>query len=399
VTASSATRILRIITRLNIGGPSIQAATLSHRLEPHGFATRLVHGRLGEAEGDMSYLLDGTGVEHTYLPSLQRPPAVRADAATLVALYRIMREVRPAIVHTHMAKAGALGRAAAVLYNRTAGRRSPARLVHTYHGHVLEGYFSPPTTAVLIRAERALAHATDCLIAISPQIKKELLAEYHIGRDSQYAVIPLGFDLSSFAGVAAVDRARARGLLDIAPDVPVIVTVGRLTPIKQHHLLLDAARLVADAVPELIVLIAGHGELAGELDAQARRLRLADNVRFLGWRRDLDTIYAAADLFALTSRNEGTPVALIEAMAAGRPGVSTDVGGVRDVIVDDSVGHRVPDGDARQFADAILGLLRDPNRSVTGERARQHVLRRYGIDRLVHDIVELYRTMLKHPTR
>jgi glycosyltransferase involved in cell wall biosynthesis len=384
---------------LNIGGPSIQAATLAHRLDQYGFITHLVHGSLGPGEGDMSYLLDGTGVQHTRVPALRRPIAPRSDAAALARLYRIMCDLRPAIVHTHMAKAGALGRAAAVLYNRTAGRRQPARLVHTYHGHVLEGYFSARKTALFIRAERALARATDRIVAISPQIKNELVSTYGIGRDSQYAVIPLGFNLSPFAGIDSGARARARAALRLPPDVPVIATVGRLTAIKHHELLLEAASLIVRARPDAVLLIAGDGERAADLEALTRRLQITANVRFLGWRRDLDTIYAATDVFALTSRNEGTPVALIEAMAAAVPGVSTDVGGVRDVITDASVGRRVVDGDATHFARAVLDLLRDPDRPAIGERARQHVLARYGIDRLVREIADLYREILTHSPR
>ena len=391
------TPIVRIITRLNIGGPSIQAIALSHRLAPHGFSTHLVHGRLGEGEGDMSYLLDGTGVKTTHVSALQRPLAPASDAAALRRLYRVMCEVRPAIVHTHMAKAGALGRVAAVLYNRTAGRRHPARIVHTYHGHVLEGYFSPRKTAVFIRAERRLARVTDRIVAISPQIEHELLEMYRIGREPQYAVVPLGFDLTPFAAISPGDRAQARAALAIPEGAPVIATVGRLTAIKRHEVLLEAARVVVDRHPDAVIIVAGDGERAPELEAMTRRLRIATNVRLLGWRRDLTTIYAATDVFALTSRNEGTPVALIEAMASAVPGVSTDVGGVSDVIADDSVGRRVPEGDARQFAEAVLALLADPHRQAIGERARARVLARYGIERLVHDVAALYHAILTHP--
>ena len=347
----------------------------------------------------MSYLLEGTGVQSMHIPALQRPLAAGSDLQALLQIYRVMCDMRPAIVHTHMAKAGALGRLAARLYNLTAGRRSPARLVHTYHGHVLEGYFSASKTAMFVRVERALARGTDRIVAISPQIKRELLQMYRIGREEQYVVVPLGFDLTVFARLDTADREQARTSLQLPPEAPVVTTVGRLTAIKQHHLLLEAARFIVEAHPDAVFLIAGDGELRDELEAAARRLRLAANVRFLGWRRDLSTIYAATDVFALTSHNEGTPVALIEAMAASVPGVSTDVGGVSDVIVDDSVGRRVPDGDARAFAAAVHDLLSFPGRRAIGARAREHVLARYGIERLVRDIATLYRAMLTHSGR
>lgn len=384
-------RVLRLITRLNIGGPSIQAITLSDRLRAHGFETLLVHGRLGDGEGDMSYLVPEAGLDVRHLPELQRPLAPIDDVRAIARVYRLLREFNPAIVHTHMAKAGAVGRIATRIYNRVGGGR--ARVVHTYHGHVLEGYFSPRKTDFFIRVERRLARHTDRIVAISPQIRRELVETYRIGQPGQYVVVPLGFDLAPFAQITEDDRRRARETLHLAPDFPVITTVGRLTAIKQHDLLLDVARRVLDEHPKATFLIAGDGELRNELEDTARRLRIATRVQFLGWRRDLATIYAATDVFALTSRNEGTPVALIEAMASAVPGVSTDVGGVGDVMVDPSVGRRVPDGDAAAFAAAVLALLADPDRGAIGLRARQHVLGRFSIDRLVTDIADLYRTL------
>lgn len=383
-----------MITRLNIGGPSIQAVTLSHRLTDFGFTTRLVHGRLGEGEGDMSYLLAGTGVDATYLPALQRPLTPASDVRALLQVYRILCQTRPALVHTHMAKAGAVGRAATLLYNRTEGRRHPARLVHTYHGHVLEGYFSPVKTNVFLRIERALAHVTDRLVAISPRIRTELLDELHIGKASQYAIVPLGFDLEAFARVDAAARAESRRQLALPADARVVTTLGRLTAIKQHELFLAMAQRVAAAQPSAVFLIVGDGERRGFLERETDRLGLTRQVRFLGWRRDLPAMYAATDVFVLTSRNEGTPVALIEAMASGVPGVSTDVGGVGDVIESAEVGIRVPDGAPDQLAAAVNQLLDSPSRAQMGQRARQLVLARFGLDRLVHDVVALYRAML-----
>lgn len=385
--------MLRVITRLNIGGPSIQAVTLSARLAPFGFDTTLVHGRLGEAEGDMSYLLAGTEVDARHLPSLQRPLAPVSDAVALVRLYRLMCAVRPSIVHTHMAKAGSLGRLAAALYNATAGRRRPAKLVHTYHGHVLDGYFAPSTTNVFIRVERALARVTDRIVAISPRIQADLLA-LGIGVPTRYVVIPLGFDLEALARVTAADRAAARAALEIPAEAPVVTTVGRLTAIKQHDLFLDAARHIVSRRPDAVCLIAGDGELRPTLERRVEALGLGGHVRFLGWRRDLATVYGATDVFALTSRNEGTPVALIEAMAAGVPGVSTDVGGVADVLTTPDIGTRVPFGDAEAFARAVEAIFESPERHAMGERARQSVLTRFGIDRLVADVAHLYKVVL-----
>jgi glycosyltransferase involved in cell wall biosynthesis len=387
-------RILRVITRLNIGGPSIQAITLSARLARRGYETLLVHGSLGHAEGDMSYLLPD-GVRTRPVPALRREIAPLSDARALAELVRIAREWRPDIVHTHMAKAGSAGRAAAAIANATRGRGQRARVVHTYHGHVLEGYFGPGKTRAFIAVERALARVTDRLIAISPQIARELLELHRIGRAGQYRVVPLGFDLAPFTAVNDRSRQAGRTALALAPDAHVVTTVGRLTAIKQHDLFLEVARLVSAADPRAVFLIAGDGELRRQLEERARADGLADRIRFLGWRRDLDVVYGATDVFLLTSANEGTPVALIESLAAGVPGVSTDVGGVRDVIETERTGRLARPGDAAALADHVTALLADADlRRRIGEAGRASVLARYGIDRLVDDVDRLYRELM-----
>jgi glycosyltransferase involved in cell wall biosynthesis len=387
-------RVVRIITRLNIGGPSIQAITLSSRLTARGLETLLVHGRLGEGEGDMRYLLDGS-TETRALPALRRPIAPAHDAVALAQLLDLLRDMRPDIVHTHMAKAGSLGRTAAAIYNVTAGRGRRAKIVHTYHGHVLEGYFGGTTERIFAAAERGLARVTDAIVAISPAIRDELLQQHRIGRADQYRVIPLGFDLHALSAIDDPQRRQARAALGIDEGAHVVSTVGRLTAIKQHELFLDAAALVAARDPAALFLIAGDGERRAELERRAKALGLADRTRFLGWRRDLTTIYGATDVFLLTSRNEGTPVALIESLAAGVPGVSTDVGGIRDVIGGDDVGLIAPFGDARALADHVVALLGDrERRRRMGDAGRQSVTSRYSLDRLVDDVERLYRELL-----
>jgi glycosyltransferase involved in cell wall biosynthesis len=391
---TTAAPIVRVITRLNIGGPSIQATRLTGALDAHGFSTTLIHGRLGDGEGDMSYLI-APGARAIYLDSLRRPLSPLADLRALLRLYRELQRARPAIVHTHMAKAGMLGRVAAAAYNMTRGAAPRARVIHTYHGHVLDGYFSPLMTTVFITLERMLARVSDCIVAISPAIERELRDGFRIGRGAQYRVVPLGFDLGEFAAIDDRARADARRRLDVAADADVVSTVGRLTAIKQHRLFLDAIAAAARSRPRVLALVAGDGELRSDLEAYARQLGIADRVRFLGWRRDLSTIYGATDVFMLTSRNEGTPVALIEAMASGVPGVSTDVGGVKDVIDSTDVGARVPDGDTAGLAAHLVRYLADPElRRRSGQRARAAVLDRYGLDRLVRDITALYRDLL-----
>lgn len=386
-------RIVRIITRLNIGGPAIQAARLTTDLASYGHEPTLVHGRVAAGEGDMRDLLPRSAPNVVYVDALQRRIAPAADLRAFLAILQLIRRIEPDVVHTHMAKAGLIGRAAAIAYNRTrpSGRR--ARIVHTYHGHVLEGYFRPAVARTFVGLERMLGRASDALVAISPRVREELVERFAIAPSGKFRVVPLGFDLAPLAAIDDAARAAARGRLGLAPDARVVSTVGRLTAIKQHDLFLDVARTVAQRIPAAIFLVAGDGELRASLEARARDLGIADRVRWLGWRRDLDTIYGASDVFVLTSRNEGTPVALIEAMAAGVPGVATDVGGVRDVIPDGSIGCVVPI-DTRAIADAVVALLEDGRgRRDMGARARESVLARYDVKRLVADIDALYRSL------
>ena len=396
-TASPPIRIARIITRLNVGGPAIQAIEMSARLESIGYHTLLVHGRLGTGEGDMRYLVPSPHpFEMEYVRALRREPAPLADAAAVAQVFRLLRRFRPDIVHTHMAKAGSVGRTAAMLYNvsrATTGHR--ARLVHTYHGHVLDGYFSAGTATVFTGIERTLARRSDALIAVSPSVLHDLRDRHRIGAADRFRVIPLGFDLSRFAAIGPDDRVAARRELALDANAHVAAFVGRLTAIKQPDLFVEGADRIARVDEGARFLIAGGGELDASLRAAVAQRGLSDRVRFLGWQRHLETVYAASDLIAVTSRNEGTPVALIESMAAGVPGVSFDVGGVSDVITSSDLGALVADGDVDALVAAMRRLFDDERRrQEIGARARASVLARFGIDRLVHDLTGLYRDLL-----
>jgi glycosyltransferase involved in cell wall biosynthesis len=387
-------RVLRIITRLNIGGPAIQAVRLSTALTAAGFDTCLVHGRVGEDEGDMGYLLPDGGAHVRCLPALQRSIAPARDARAFLALFRQICEFRPHIVHTHMAKAGLLGRLGALLFNIT-HPGSRAIVIHTYHGHVLDGYFSPFATAVFIALERLLARVSDVLISVSERVRDDLVGMHRIAAPERFRVVPLGLDLDELAAIDDAARRSAREALGIPANAPVVTTVGRLTAIKQHTLFLDVAKRVTTQWPDAVFLIVGDGELRAELEAAAQAHGLSSQVRFLGWRRDLTTIYGASDVFLLTSRNEGTPVALIEAMASGVPGVATDVGGVRDVVPDPDRGSVRPFGDADGLAEDVNALLADPvRRAHMATAARQTALARFRFGRLARDIESLYRELL-----
>jgi glycosyltransferase involved in cell wall biosynthesis len=297
-----------------------------------------------------------------------------------------------------MAKAGALGRLAGLLYNLTRGANPRARLVHTYHGHVFDGYFTPSTTRVFVAIERWLARRTDLLIAISPRVQADLRDTYAIALPHQLRLVPLGFNLDRLASLSDGDRTRARARLQIPEGAFVVGTVGRLTGIKNQALFLEVARRLSEKCARYVFLIAGDGELRGALEAQAASAGLNGNARFLGWRRDLDVVYAAMDAFMLTSRNEGTPVSLIEAMASGVAAVATDVGGVRDVICSPDGGVLVPADDPGALVDVIKALAADPaRRRAVAAGGRESVRRRFDGGRLTDEIVDAYSNLLSNP--
>ena len=378
-------RVVRVIARLNIGGPAIHATLLTARLDPARFQTTLVTGTEDAAEGN--YLtLHGREAAVELIPDLGREIRALRDVRTLAALMRVIRRVRPHIVHTHTAKAGAVGRLAAVLCGVPV-------VVHTFHGHVLRGYFSPAKTAVYRAIERGLARRTDRLLTVTDRVRDELLA-LGVGRPEQYTTVPLGFDLAPL-----VQAARRRGELRAELGVgsaPLVGIVARLVPIKAHEVFLDAAARIRTAVPDARFLIVGDGACRPALEARVDALGLREAVRFLGWRADLDRLYADLDVVVLTSRNEGSPVALIEAMAAGVPVVSTAVGGVPDVVADGTSGLLAPMDDAAAVADHTVALLRDRVRAASmGSEGRGRVVATYSADRLVADIESLYTALVE----
>ncbi|MEJ2745787.1 MAG: glycosyltransferase family 4 protein [bacterium] len=364
-------KVLRIITRLNVGGPSIQAITLSADLPKDDFTTTLVCGRTGPREGDMRARAEENGLLPVVVPTLHRELDPLNDVRSLVKIIGIMRKERPDILHTHLAKAGAIGRVAALFC-------PGVKKVHTYHGHVFSGYFSPTRTRFYLNLERWLARRTDRIVVLSRSQRSEILERYGIGRSEQYEVIPLGFDLEGF-GRAHKLRGELRKELDIPPDSPVVSTVGRLVPIKDHELFLEAAHRVLDGCSNTVFLVVGDGPMRERLEGIVRTRELGKSVIFLGWRSDLERVYADSDLVVLSSRNEGTPVSLIEAAATGRAIVATDVGGVSDVVRHGVSGLLSRSREPGDIADLILELLRDRPRAVAmGEEGKRFVRVRYS---------------------
>ncbi|HET9719232.1 MAG TPA: glycosyltransferase [Solirubrobacteraceae bacterium] len=354
-------RILRVISRLNIGGPAIQAITLTQRLEEHGYRTTLVRGTEEPDEGSMDDLAQQLGVRPLRVPALRRNPGLH-DLRALGALVRIMRRERPQIVHTHAAKAGTIGRAAALIAFPRPSRRPV--LIHTYHGHSLTGYFSPRVTAVYRMIERVLGGFSDRLIAVSEEVRDELVA-LGVAPASKFEVVRLGFDLSPFM-VKGEDRARMREALrtelGIPLDAHVATLVARLVPIKRVDRFLRIALALSD-LSDVRFLIVGDGELRQTLQNSAEARALDERVVWAGFRRDMPAVYFASDVVAQTSDNEGTPVALIEAQAAGVPVVSTAVGGTASVVSSGSRAWLFAPEDELEVASAIRMLYSCPELS------------------------------------
>jgi glycosyltransferase involved in cell wall biosynthesis len=379
-------RLTRVITRLNIGGPARQEIPLSEALARLGLDDELVHGVVGPHEGELPV---PEGVTHHRLRSLERSIFPVRDARAFRALVRHLRERKPDVVHTHMAKAGALGRAAAK-------RASVPVVVHTFHGHVLEGYFSGVRSRAILSTERMLARSTDALVAVSPAVRTELL-DLGVGAEERWHVVPLGLDLRPFQNLPRSEDARRK--LGLPLQGPIIGCVGRLVPIKNHEAFLDAAARVLREEPGATFVVAGDGELRGALQGRAART-LGDRCRFLGWVLDLPALYAALDLVVLTSRNEGTPVALLEAGVAGRPVVATNVGGVSDAVEDGITGSLTPPGSPDAVARAILTLLRDPERMRRmGALAAARLPQRHSLDRTAKSLAKLYEELLHGSAR
>jgi glycosyltransferase involved in cell wall biosynthesis len=384
------TKILRVIARLNMGGPALHVAYLTAGLRERGYDTTLVAGTLARGEDSMAFVAEGLGVGVVSIPELGREISPLRDVFATIRLAALIRKERPQILHTHTAKAGTVGRVAAIL----AGRARPPIVLHTFHGHVLRGYFGPVRSRFFLLLERWLARHTTTLIAVSPQVRDDLVA-LGVAAPEKFTVVRLGIELDQRVGAEANGREETRRYLGIPPDRFAVGWVGRMTAVKRTDDVLDGFKRLRARGVEATLCLVGDGPDRAGLERRAHELGIIKDTLFLGYQEDVGPLYAAFDALVLPSGNEGTPVSVIEALAAGTPVVATRVGGVPDVVRDGEDGFLVEPGESEEFAERLAELARDPAlRERLGAAGRARVLPRYAVERLVDDIDRLYRALL-----
>lgn len=373
-------RILRVVSNLRVGGPALQAILLAAHLHHDDYETLLVAGKTPENDDTLIDTARRYGVEPIFVPDLRRTLNPLAQWRAARALYRIIRDYRPDVIHTHLTMAGFWGR----VLGRLLG--VPV-IVHTFHEHPFRGIYGRAQTFTFVQVERALARLTDSIITLSEGLRREIVDHYHLTRRSRITVLPLGFDLSAFAGVP-----RHAGLLKqtqrLPQDAPLVGIIGRLVPVKNHALFLEAAARLHRERPDVRFVVIGDGALRPALEAQAAALGLSDCVTFTGWLREMPAVYSDLDVLVISSFNEGTPVPIIEALASGCAVVATAVGGVADLLDNGAFGLLVPSGDAAALATALCRALDQPPDPTAARRA---MLDRYSVERLVADLASLYR--------
>lgn len=380
-------RVLRILNRFNVGGPVWNVALLTKHL-PEEYTTKLIGGKATTNEADAQIIIDQLGIEALLIPSLSREVSIRNDMTAFFALRKIIRQFKPHIVHTHASKAGVLGRLAAMSVGVPV-------LVHTYHGHVFEGYFSPIKTKIIQQIERFLAGRTNAIITISDAQKKAITEQFTIVRAAKTHVIPLGFDLARFYPKDA-HRIEARERFMLRKDTVAVGIVGRLTAIKNQQMFLQAAALlVAKSSEKYRFFIVGDGELMEELQGLANELGIAQYVEFTSWIFPMEHFYPAMDLICLTSLNEGTPVTLIEAQASGIPVLSTRVGGVENTMIDGKTGLLMHSFDPMELAEKIDQLSKDTQQRIQmSKNAHTFAKQHFSYTELIRNMDELYKKLL-----
>jgi len=376
-------KIIRIQSRICIGGPSVHSEILSKYLDPERFETILIGGALEGGEKERVEELRRQSIQITTIAEMGREISLWSDIKALLKLYQIIYREKPDIVHTHTAKAGAIGRIAAWL-------AGVPIIIHTFHGHVFHDYFGKVKTWLFIQFERWLAKITTCIIVISRSQKYDIVTKFRISNKKKVITIPLGLELERFLLIDK-DTFHLKNELGISRNEFLIGIVGRIVPIKNHELLLKVIKLLREQQLPVHLCIVGDGELRNELIQSARDKNILNYTHFTGWRLDMEKIYSGMDLLALSSLNEGTPVAIIEAMASQVPVVATAVGGVPDLISDCETGLLSAPNDANDLAEKIRQILVNPEMTTKIiKKARKSVEKSYHYRRLIKDIQNLY---------
>lgn len=382
--------IIHVIARLNVGGAALYVLQLAREQRRRGHDVVVIAGTLAEGEESMEYLAEELGVDVLKLPALQRPLSLRADTSATLALRAIIRSRRPDVLHTHTAKAGATGRLAALV----SGQARPRAVVHTYHGHVLSGYFSRRWEWVFRRIERVLAYATGTLVAVSEEVRDDLVS-FKVARNGRFAVVPYGFDLPEWSRADEEARKQIRDQLGLADETFAIGWAGRLTAIKRPHDLVRTLRTVRDEGVDAVLVLVGDGEERPQVEALARDLGVVGSCHFVGYQKRIRAWYAAVDVTLLTSANEGTPVVAIESLAAERPVVATRAGGTATVITEGKSGFLLPVGDTLGLGRRLTELARDPVlRTRLGQYGSRDVQTRFATGRMADEIEDVYRRLL-----
>lgn len=385
-------RILRIHNRLITGGPSLNALYLTKYLSPE-FETMLVVGEKEDHEQNAYFLAEQMGIKPILIPDMGRSIHPLKDYKAYKKLQKVIKDFKPDIVHTHSAKPGAVGRLAASSLNIPA-------IVHTYHGHVFHSYFGKLKTNLIINTERYLAKKTHALIAISDQQKKELAEDFHIADKAKFKVIPLGFELKKFSENQDEKRKKFREEFNLEDDEIAVGIIGRLVPIKNHNLFLEGIDYLLKRTSKKIkAFIIGDGETRQALENKAGQLNIPfshdhnpdASLIFTSWRNDIDVINAGLDIITLTSLNEGTPVSLIEAQAANKPIVSTRVGGIGDIVLENETALLSDISDVTSFQQNLLRLVdNDELRNCLNKKGADHVQKKFSVERLANDMSNLY---------
>lgn len=382
--------IMHVIARLNVGGAALHVLQLAREQAHRGHDVVVVAGTLAAGEESMEYVGRELGVGVLKLPVLQRELSLRADAAAIRALRGIIRQQRPDVLHTHTAKAGATGRLAAL----ASGSARPRAIVHTYHGHVLSGYFSRRWEYVFRSIERLLAHGAGALVAVSDEVRDDLV-HFKVAPARRFAVVPYGFELPPWGPADEEARRRIREKLGARDEAFVVGWAGRLTAIKRPLDLVRTLRALLDQDIDALLVLVGDGEDRHAVEALAAELDVADRCHFVGFQRRIREWYASFDALLLTSANEGTPVVAIEALAAARPVVATRAGGTGTVVVNGESGYLEAIGNTGGLAARLALLARDPElRKRMGSSGGADVRSRFAIGRMTDEIETIYRRLL-----